>query len=573
MSEAKRYNSGKPKLGYFARSFHKALEAIARVKEFGATKYEEDNWKLGNKPDSEYLDSMARHLDLFQKGEQYDEDSGCHHLGHAIWNLCALFELNHGKVDVINQPLFESQMKHWADKKKRDEVPVILTSETVMPRTKSQEFSQSLRDIHEKKDQETAAQDALQKTPGYMDRFIFENAAAEIGRGALEIFMKHLPIDISGEDKTRSEPYEGTTEVRCALDYFGNKLSPTDLPDHPYVDGNGVPLKPEEAEKLRNHQEEVFKRVLDDVPYLGVGEPVVKKETSKEFSQSLKEINTMCYVDEKGNRLSEGMAMPRHKAGIVVRAIPVKDLPEQDTPRTKVVGSGTPPFVDGNGNPLTLEEAHEMKEKGLDIFGQVPEPDEPQISHSYTTGNGTPISPQIAFKRQQAGLPVKVSFDTLSGTDKSVTTYIDGDGKPIPPSIAQAMRDDGRDVFERVPGGSLAPNGSPIVAQPAYPEPPTEQKEPSDKDYLAACEHRVDENGAKFLPITNKDQLPVDGTYRNGDGDLISIEQARTGCKLGMDIFVRVSDPPSKAVECPGCKYQSKFDFFSDSPNKDGSMP
>jgi hypothetical protein len=114
---AKRFNEGKPKLGYFARSFHKALEAVARVKEFGANKYEDGNWRIGGKPDEEYLDSMARHLDYFLKGEHYDQDSGCHHIGHAIWNLCALLELNYQDLPMIDEEVFWERMKYWAEKK------------------------------------------------------------------------------------------------------------------------------------------------------------------------------------------------------------------------------------------------------------------------------------------------------------------------------------------------------------------------------------------------------------------------------------------------------------------------
>ncbi len=120
MSEQKvaaRFNTGKPMLSYFRRSFSWALEAVARVKEFGANKYDDDNWRHGGKPDAEYLDSLDRHLDAFLNGEVYDKDSGCHHIGHAIWNLCALMELNYKNKPVINKDLFDQQMKHWIEKR------------------------------------------------------------------------------------------------------------------------------------------------------------------------------------------------------------------------------------------------------------------------------------------------------------------------------------------------------------------------------------------------------------------------------------------------------------------------
>jgi len=117
MSEALRYNENKPKLSYFMRSFKWMTEAVARVKEFGANKYNEGNWRLGNKPDDEYINSCFRHLQYFFDGEFYDEDSGCSHLAHAVWNLSALAELNHGDKPVMDEKVFYERMKYWADKK------------------------------------------------------------------------------------------------------------------------------------------------------------------------------------------------------------------------------------------------------------------------------------------------------------------------------------------------------------------------------------------------------------------------------------------------------------------------
>ena len=125
MSEALRFNEGKPKLSYFMRSFPWMTAAVARVKECGANKYEEDNWRAGNKPDTEYLDSMYRHMDYFFSGEFYDQDSGCSHLAHAVWNLSALCELNYKDEPIIDEELFAERMAHWAqvkaDRKEREQ--------------------------------------------------------------------------------------------------------------------------------------------------------------------------------------------------------------------------------------------------------------------------------------------------------------------------------------------------------------------------------------------------------------------------------------------------------------------
>jgi hypothetical protein len=87
--------------------------------EFGASKYDDGNWRKGGKPDSEYLDSMMRHLTSWLEGEVYDTDSGCGHLGHAIWNLLALHELNHPD-EIMDDEVFKKQCEHWKAEKEAE---------------------------------------------------------------------------------------------------------------------------------------------------------------------------------------------------------------------------------------------------------------------------------------------------------------------------------------------------------------------------------------------------------------------------------------------------------------------
>jgi hypothetical protein len=119
MSEAKRFNEGKPSLAYILQ-FVNPMKAIARIMEFGAAKYADGNWRKGGKPDREYLDSMMRHLTYWLHGEVYDDDSGCSHLGHAIWNLLALHELNHPD-EIMDDELFKERCAYWAAKKAETE--------------------------------------------------------------------------------------------------------------------------------------------------------------------------------------------------------------------------------------------------------------------------------------------------------------------------------------------------------------------------------------------------------------------------------------------------------------------
>lgn len=112
MAEALRYNAGKPELSYLL-SLPKAVEALAKVFSQGAAKYTRGNWLLGGKPDEEYLDSCLRHL-FASEHEDFDPDTGCLHVAHAVWNLCALIELNQpGPVfdPTFDQEAFESKYR------------------------------------------------------------------------------------------------------------------------------------------------------------------------------------------------------------------------------------------------------------------------------------------------------------------------------------------------------------------------------------------------------------------------------------------------------------------------------
>jgi hypothetical protein len=69
-----------------------ALEAVAQVLEFGAKKYEANNWRKGF--DHTRLYSAAlRHIMSSLKGEDLDPESGLDHISHAA--CCVLFLLEH----------------------------------------------------------------------------------------------------------------------------------------------------------------------------------------------------------------------------------------------------------------------------------------------------------------------------------------------------------------------------------------------------------------------------------------------------------------------------------------------
>ena len=101
MEQALRFNDGKPELSYVT-DMKRGLEMLAVVMQQGAIKYEPGNWLKGGKPDREYLDSALRHMLAFQGGEEYDADTGCHHLAQAAWNMLALLTVNRADADLLD---------------------------------------------------------------------------------------------------------------------------------------------------------------------------------------------------------------------------------------------------------------------------------------------------------------------------------------------------------------------------------------------------------------------------------------------------------------------------------------
>ena len=109
--EATRDNAGKVEWDYIF-DFPTAVEALCRVMELGAVKYDYDNWKKGGKPDREYISALGRHISDFKKGNMFARDTGCLHIAHAMWNLMALIELNYPNV-THDSELFAKMKEHW----------------------------------------------------------------------------------------------------------------------------------------------------------------------------------------------------------------------------------------------------------------------------------------------------------------------------------------------------------------------------------------------------------------------------------------------------------------------------
>lgn len=81
-----RYNTGKLKWSLVSFS---ALEPMIKVLEFGAKKYSANQWKEGLSW-TEVCESLQRHLVCFLEGEDNDEESKLHHVGHILCNAMFL---------------------------------------------------------------------------------------------------------------------------------------------------------------------------------------------------------------------------------------------------------------------------------------------------------------------------------------------------------------------------------------------------------------------------------------------------------------------------------------------------
>jgi hypothetical protein len=89
MSQADRFNAGKPQLSYIFDA-PLAMEGLVRRFELGAKKYSRDNWKKGL-DDIQVIDSLLRHLSAYQNGEIIDPDGG-NHVDAIVWNAVVLAE-------------------------------------------------------------------------------------------------------------------------------------------------------------------------------------------------------------------------------------------------------------------------------------------------------------------------------------------------------------------------------------------------------------------------------------------------------------------------------------------------
>lgn len=66
----------------------RSMEEFVKVLTFGAMKYSPDNWRLVEP--ERYTAALGRHINAWRRGEAKDNETGIHHLAHAMCNIMFL---------------------------------------------------------------------------------------------------------------------------------------------------------------------------------------------------------------------------------------------------------------------------------------------------------------------------------------------------------------------------------------------------------------------------------------------------------------------------------------------------
>ncbi len=105
--EGKRFNQGKTRLGLIPPF---SIQEIGKVFTKGAEKYGDNNYRKGM-PWSKCVDSLHRHLNAFEQGEDFDAESGLHHMAHVATN--AIFLLEYYNIAPQYDDRMFKEKKNW----------------------------------------------------------------------------------------------------------------------------------------------------------------------------------------------------------------------------------------------------------------------------------------------------------------------------------------------------------------------------------------------------------------------------------------------------------------------------
>jgi hypothetical protein len=89
----KKYDDGKPRYSLVPPD---SMSQFVDVLTFGAKKYGDHNWKKIPDLQDRYYDALQRHVASFRAGDRLDDESGLHHLAHA---MCCISFMMQDDVD------------------------------------------------------------------------------------------------------------------------------------------------------------------------------------------------------------------------------------------------------------------------------------------------------------------------------------------------------------------------------------------------------------------------------------------------------------------------------------------
>jgi len=100
-----RYDEGKAPISLIPPDI---ILAYAEHMRKGATKYQPRNWEKGMNW-SRCYDSLQRHALAWFNGEDYDQETGSHHMIAVVWNAGALFWYSLKGIGKDDRPKYEGK--------------------------------------------------------------------------------------------------------------------------------------------------------------------------------------------------------------------------------------------------------------------------------------------------------------------------------------------------------------------------------------------------------------------------------------------------------------------------------
>ena len=70
------------------------IEDVVKVYTEGANKYGVNTWQNLENGYNRYKAALFRHLLEYEKGNEYDEETGCRHLAQVVWNAIAMLHIS-----------------------------------------------------------------------------------------------------------------------------------------------------------------------------------------------------------------------------------------------------------------------------------------------------------------------------------------------------------------------------------------------------------------------------------------------------------------------------------------------